>query len=147
MVPDAMILVFWMLSFKPTFLLSSFIFMRRLFSSSTLSPIRVLYLHQFSLVQSLSCVQLFGTPWVTASQASLSITNSQSLIKLMFESMMPSSHLILCRPLLILCSPLLLLLPIPPSIRYAMTPPLRQKVKRNSKASWWKWKRRVKKLA
>ena len=62
-------------------------------------------------VQSLSCVQLFATPWITARQASLSITNSQSLFKLMsIESMMPSRHLILCHPLL-------LLPPIPPSIR------------------------------
>ena len=67
--------------------------------------------HQFSSVQSLSHVRLFVTPWITAHQASLSITNSQSLFKLMsIESVMPSSHLILC-------CPLLLLLPIPPSIR------------------------------
>ena len=62
-------------------------------------------------VQLLSCVWLFATPWITACRASLSITNSQSSLKLMFiESVMPSSHLILCHPLL-------LLLPIPPSIR------------------------------
>ena len=55
----------------------------------------------FSLVQSLSCVQLFVTPWTPARQASLSITNSQSLPKLMsIESVMPSNHLILCCPLL-----------------------------------------------
>ena len=66
---------------------------------------------QFSSVQSLSCVWLFATPWVTAHQASLSITNSRSSLKLMsIESVMPSSQLILCRPLL-------LLPPIPPSIR------------------------------
>ena len=66
---------------------------------------------QFSSVQLLSLVQLFATPWTAALQASLSITNSQSSLKLMFiESVMPSSHLILCRPLL-------LLPPIPPSIR------------------------------
>ena len=64
-----------------------------------------------SSVQSLSRVWLFATPWVTAHQASLSITNSRSLLKLMsIESVMPSSHLILCRPLLPLPS-------IPPSIR------------------------------
>ena len=63
-----------------------------------------------SSVQSLSRVQLFATPWIAACQASLSITNSRSLLKLMsIESVMPSSHLILCRPLL-------LLPPIPPSI-------------------------------
>ena len=66
---------------------------------------------QFSSVQSLSRVWLFATPWIAAHQASLSITNSRSLLKLMsMESVMPSSHLILC-------CPLLLLPPIPPSIR------------------------------
>ena len=60
---------------------------------------------QFSLVQSLSHVQLFPTPWTAACQASLSIGNSRSLLKLMsIESVMPSSHLILCRPLLLLPS-------------------------------------------
>ena len=59
---------------------------------------------QFRSVQSLSCVQLFVTPWTTARQASPSITNSQSLLKLMsIESVMPSNHLI-CRPLLLLPS-------------------------------------------
>ena len=66
---------------------------------------------QFSSVQSLSCVRLFVTPWVTARQASLSITNSQSSLRFTFtESVMPSSHLILCRPLLLLS-------PILPSIK------------------------------
>ena len=66
---------------------------------------------QFCSVQSLSHVRFFVTPWITARQASLSITNSQSLLKLMsIKSMMPSSNLILCRPLL-------LLPPILPSIR------------------------------
>jgi len=61
--------------------------------------------------QSLSHVRLFATPWIAARQASLSITNSRSSLRLMsIESVMPSSHLILCRPLL-------LLPPIPPSIR------------------------------
>ena len=59
----------------------------------------------FSSVQSLSRVQLFATPWTVARQASLSITNSWSLLKLMsIESMMPSNHLILCSPLLLLPS-------------------------------------------
>ena len=54
---------------------------------------------------SLSHVQLFATPWTAACQASLSITNSQSLLKLMsIESVMPSNHLILCHPLLLLSS-------------------------------------------
>ena len=56
-------------------------------------------------VQSLSCVRLFSIPWTTACRASLSITNSLSLLKLMFiESVMSSNHLILCRPLLPLLS-------------------------------------------
>ena len=56
---------------------------------------------QFISVQSLSRVQLLATPWTAAHQASLSITNSRSLLKLMsIESMMPSNHLILCHPLL-----------------------------------------------
>ena len=66
---------------------------------------------QFSSVQSLSRVWLFATPWITARQASPSITNSQRLLRLMsIESVMPSNHLIFCHPLL-------LLPPIPPSIR------------------------------
>ena len=65
----------------------------------------------FSSVQSLSRVWLFATPWIAARQASLAITNSRSSLRLTsIESVMPSSHLILCRPLL-------LLLPIPPSIK------------------------------
>ena len=61
--------------------------------------------NQFSLVQSLSRVQLFATPWTAACQAPLSITNSQSLLKLMsIDLMMPSNHLILCCPLLLLPS-------------------------------------------
>ena len=66
---------------------------------------------QFSSFQSLCRVRLFVTPWIAAHQAPLSITNSLSSTKLMsIESVMPSSHLILCRPLL-------LLPPNPPSIR------------------------------
>ena len=65
---------------------------------------------QFSSIQLLSRVRLFATPWITARQASLSITISRSSLRLTsIESVMPSSHLILCRPLL-------LLPPIPPSI-------------------------------
>ena len=60
---------------------------------------------QFSSIQLLSCVWLFVTPWTTACQASLSIINSQSLLKLMsIEAVMPSNHLILCHPLLYLPS-------------------------------------------
>ena len=65
-----------------------------------------------SSVQSLNCVQLFVTPWTAACQASLSITNSRSLLKLMsIELVMPFNHLILCCPLLLLPS-------IFPSIRF-----------------------------
>ena len=72
----------------------------------------VMKVDTFNSVESLSHVQLFATPWTAALQASLSITNSHSLPKPMsIESVMPSSHLILCRPLL-------LLPPIPPSIRF-----------------------------
>ena len=60
---------------------------------------------KFNSVQSLSHVWLFETPWTAACQASLSITNSQNLLKLMsIESVMPSNHLILCCPLLLLPS-------------------------------------------
>ena len=66
---------------------------------------------RFTSVQSLSRVRLFATPWIAACQASLSITNSRSSLRLTFiDSVMPSNHLILCRPLF-------LLPPIPPSIR------------------------------
>ena len=70
-----------------------------------------LHFIQFSSVRLFNCVQLFATPWIAACQASLSITNSWSLLKLMpIELVMPSSHPILCCPLLFLP-------PIPPSIR------------------------------
>ena len=63
----------------------------------------ILYISQFSSFQSLSRVRLFATPWTAACQASLSITNSQSSLQLMsIESVMSSSHLILCSPLLLL---------------------------------------------
>ena len=66
---------------------------------------------QFSSVQSLNHIWLFANPWITACQATLSVTNSQNLPKLMsIESVMPSTHIILCRPRL-------LLPPIPHSIR------------------------------
>ena len=85
----------------------------------------VVHIHNgvFSSVQLLSHVRLFATPWIAARQASLSITNSWSSFKLTsIESVMPSSHLILCRPLL-------LLPPIPPSIR----------VFSNESALWMRW--------
>ena len=73
-----------------------------------LDPFRLHLVHlslSVQSVQSLSCVRLFATPWTTACQASLSITNSRSLHKLMsIESVMPSSHLILCCPLPLLPS-------------------------------------------
>ena len=61
--------------------------------------------HLFSSVKSLSCLLLFATPWTAVHQASLSITNSQSLLKLMsIEMVMPSNHLIFCHPFLLLTS-------------------------------------------
>ena len=113
-----------MLSFKPAFSLSSYTLIKRLFSSSSLSAIRVvlssylrllifllailipacdssslafhmMYSASVQFSQLLSRVQLFATPWTTARQASLSITNSRSLLKLMsIGSVMPSNHLI-----------------------------------------------------
>ena len=75
------------------------------------SSSKLLIALEISSVQSLSRVRLFATPWIAARQASLSITNSQSSMRLMsIKSVMPSSHLTLCRPLLLLPS-------IPPSIR------------------------------
>ena len=62
---------------------------------------RFIHLTQFSSVQLLGCVRLFATTWTAALQASLSITNSRSLLKLMsIKSVMPSNHLIFCLPLL-----------------------------------------------
>ena len=83
-----------------------------LISKQPLQWLEWLYsLYKFSSVQSLSWVRFFVIPWTTAHQASLSITNSRSSLKFTsIESVMPSNHLILCRPLL-------LLPPIPPSIR------------------------------
>ena len=78
---------------------------------SSLLPILICYAVQFSSVESLSHVQFFATPWIAAHWASLSITNSQSSLRLTsIKSVITSSRLILCRPLL-------LLPPIPPSIR------------------------------
>ena len=84
-----------------------------LFLNEALKIISSLYLvvSSVSSVHLLSRVQIFATPWIAARQASLSITNSQSSLKLMsIESVMPSNHLTLCCPLLFLP-------PIPPSIR------------------------------
>ena len=76
-----------------------------------IKSLNIIFIYTFSSVQSLSHVQLFATPWTTACQAFLSITNSRSSPRLTsIESVMPSNHLILYRPLL-------LLPPIPPSIR------------------------------
>ena len=93
-------------SFNSHIYSQSFPFLPKLKPSFTTWCINVV-----SSVQSLSCVRLFVTPWITARQASLSITNSRSSLRLTsIESVMPSSHLIFC------CL-LLLLPPIPPSIR------------------------------
>ena len=75
------------------------------YERNDLSEPRLLHLplHQFSSVQLFSRIWLFATPWTAARQASLSITNSRSLIQLMsLKLVMPSSHLILCYPLLLL---------------------------------------------
>ena len=101
-------------NFRPTLLLfelsKSWLVLKKNHGSSFLLVVDLMVV-TFSSVQLLSRVQLFAIPWITAHQASLSITNSWSLHKLKFiQSVMPSNHLILCRPLL-------LLLPIPPSIR------------------------------
>ena len=89
-------------------------FLKQLFCRSIMNngkTINPSNLNQFSSVQSLSRIWLFATPWIAARQASLSITNSRSSLRTTsIESVMPSSHLILCHPLL-------LLLPIPSSIR------------------------------
>ena len=73
-------------------------------------PLQYCKVIQFSSVQSLSSVWLFGTPWITAHQACLSITNSLESQLMSIESVMPSNHLILCLTLLLLS-------PVPPSIR------------------------------
>ena len=82
---------------RPLLLLLSIFPALRVFSNESVLHI------QFSSVQSFSCARLFVTLWIAARQACLSITNSQSSLKLTStESMMPSSHLILCHPLLLL---------------------------------------------
>ena len=79
--------------------------MRRYNQMNNLESSTLKLLVQFSSVQLLSCVWLFETPWIAACQASLSITNSQRSLELMcIGSVMPSSHLILCGPLLLLQS-------------------------------------------
>ena len=109
----AKIILFWViplskLPLTPNLLLSINLHMSSLHSQSSqisLPYCKTFITVQFSSVQSLSQVRLFATPWTAARQASLSITNSQSLLKLMFnESVMPSNHLILCHPLLLLPS-------------------------------------------
>ena len=71
----------------------------------SLQKMKIMAFGPISSVQSLSHVQLYATPWTEACQASLSITNSQSLLKLTsIESVVPSNHLILCRPLLFLAT-------------------------------------------
>ena len=100
-----------MLTFSPFSILSLYIFIQSFLFLKYCVFIGKIKWFQFGSVQSLSHVRLFVTPWIAARQASLSITNSWSSLKLTsIESVMPSSHLILCRPLL-------LLLPIRPSIR------------------------------
>ena len=97
----------------------------------TLSKSRLVKsLFQFNSVQSLGRVWLFATPWIAARQTSLSITNSRSSLRLTaIESVMPSSHLILCRPLL-------LLPPIPPSITVFSNESTRKKLEGWICGSW-----------
>ena len=98
-----------MLSFKPAFSLSSQTLIKRLCVPPYFQPLEWYHLSQS--VQSLSRIRFFATPWTAKCQTSLSITNSQSLLKLMsIESVIPSNHLILYHPLLLLPS-------ILPSIR------------------------------
>ena len=92
-----------MCSIFPTFPPSFFSSFPTSIFPSLSSTLPSLLVDQFSSAPSLSRVQLFATPWIAARQASLSITNSQSSLRLTsIESVMPSSHLILCRPLLLL---------------------------------------------
>ena len=95
-----MIFVFWMWRFKSAFSVFSFTFIKRLFSSSLLSAVRVV---SFACVcVSHSVMSDFATPWTTARQDSLSFIIYRSLLKLMsIESVIPSNHLILCHPLLL----------------------------------------------
>ena len=112
--------------------------------------IEILNKVQFSSVQSLSRVRLFATPWIAARQASLSITNSQSSLKLTsIELVMPPSHLILCHPLF-------LLPPIPPSIRDFSNEPMapnpwlmslqvdKPEIQRpTQREDMWRWRKRL----
>ena len=87
---------------NPVLPLSSYFSISIIHPEEALTQLPSIFAYQFSSVQSLSRVWLFATPWTAARHASLSITNSQSLLKLMsVESVMPSNHLILCRPLLL----------------------------------------------
>ena len=104
----------WHLKIAWQFCFFYFFVLHKMMVYFTITPwyfVNPLILKTFSSVQSLSHVWLFTTPWITARQASLSIINSRGLLKLIsIESVMPSSHLILCHTLL-------LLPPLPPSIR------------------------------
>ena len=98
-----MCLAFVSLTMKMTFSLVKFCFLCAYVFNLDNCILNIRYWLTLSSVQSLSRVWLFATPWITARQASLSITNSQSSLKLIsIELVMPSSHLILCRPLLLL---------------------------------------------
>ena len=95
----------WSSFLNAEFSASFFTLLLHIHQGTPLVPLHFLPLEWFSSVQLLSRVQLFATPWTAARQASLSITNSQSSLKLMsIESVMLSNHLILCHPLLLLPS-------------------------------------------
>ena len=99
------LLLLWLKTYLRKILLLSYLFIYRWCVFFSLAPFKTFSSLQFSSVQLLSCVQLFLMPRTTAHQASLAITNSWSLPKLMsIESVMPSNHLILCQSLLLLPS-------------------------------------------
>ena len=103
----------WELDYKESWALNNWCFWTVVLEKTLESPLDCKEIQSVDpqSVQALSCVQLFAIPWIAACQASLSIVNSRSLPKYMsIDSVMSSSHLILCHPLL-------LLPPIPPSIR------------------------------
>ena len=96
-----------------------------------------------SSVQLLSHVRLFVTPWTAARQASLSITNSRSLLKLMsIESVMPSNHLILCRPLLLLPSIFIFLQKYSPITLFSVGAPRASWIQRQTWHRWLQWLKR-----
>ena len=92
--------LFWIVLRLPVYIKEELMLKRKFTSKKVLNELE--WVTRYSVQLLLSCVQLFATPWMAACQASLSINNSQSLLKLMpIELVMPSNHLILCHPLLL----------------------------------------------